>query len=70
MDRTESGLWVPSSFNINRMRARTKTVTLPTGERAKVTWDDSGTTRHTETDERLDALVRPRTITLKVRRAT
>lgn len=67
MERTASGLWVPPSFALLRHRARERTVTLPDGRRAKITVDDSGTVRHTETDEQLDALVRPKTITLKVR---
>jgi hypothetical protein len=47
------------------MRARSRTVTLPNGERAKITVDDSGTVRHTEHGEHLDALVRPAPIHLK-----
>jgi len=41
--RTPSGLWLPSSFNVLRMRATERTVTLRDGRRAKVTVDDSGT---------------------------
>jgi hypothetical protein len=48
------------------MRARSKTVTLSNGERAKVTVDDSGTVRQTEHGDHLDALVRPAPIRLKV----
>jgi hypothetical protein len=58
----KSGLLVPRSISLLRFRARTRTVTLPTGERAKVTVDDSGTVTHIETAERLDAVVRPATV--------
>jgi hypothetical protein len=47
------------------MRARSRTVTLPNGERAKVTVDDSGTVRHTEHGDHLDALVRPAPVRVK-----
>jgi hypothetical protein len=60
-------LFIASNFNFLRFRAKTRTVTLPSGERAKVTVDDSGTVRHVEHGEVLDATVRPATIRLKVR---
>jgi hypothetical protein len=41
-------------------------VTLASGERAKVVVDDSGTVTHIETAERMDAVVRPRTVRLKM----
>jgi hypothetical protein len=66
MRRTASGLFIAPSFNILRFRAREKTVTLPNGERAKVTYDDSGTVRHTEHGDHLDALVRPAPIRIKL----
>lgn len=68
MRRTESGLFVaPAGVNFLRFRARHKTITLPNGERAKVTIDDSGTVRHVEHGDHLDATVRPAAIRLKVR---
>ena len=67
MERTKSGLWIANTFNILRFRAKEKTVTLPDGRRAKITVDDSGTVKHTETDEQLDCLVRPKTIRLEIR---
>ena len=60
----DSGLWVPHGFSFLRYRAKTRTVTLPTGERAKVMVDDSGTVTHIETAERVDAIVRPRAVRL------
>jgi hypothetical protein len=66
MRRTESGLWIAPSFNVLRFRKREKTITLPNGERAKVTVDDSGTVRHTEHGDHLDALVRPAPIHVKM----
>ena len=68
LPRTKSGLWIARSFNVLKHRKREKTVTLPNGKRAKVTWDDSGTVKHTETDEQLDCLVRPRSVKLALRR--
>lgn len=69
MARAESGLWVPSSgVALLRHRARGRTVTLPDGRRAKVTVDDSGTVTQVETDDALDAVVRPRTVTVRVGR--
>ena len=53
-------IWTPpSGISLLRFRAREKLVVLPDGRRAKVTVDDSGTVQHTETDEQLDATVRP-----------
>jgi hypothetical protein len=59
VNRTKSGLWIAHGFNIGRLRKRERTVTLPNGERAKVTVDDSGTVCQIETGERLDGIVRP-----------
>lgn len=67
MDRAVSGLFLPKVLPLLRHRGRVKTVTLPSGERVKVTWDDSGTVRHTEHDDRLDALVRPKTVRIEIR---
>ena len=70
VERQDSGLWVAHGFNFLKYRATKKTVTLKTGERALVTVDDSGTVTHIETAERLDAVVRPKTVKVKyVRRA-
>lgn len=70
MKRTEAGLFVAHGFGFLKHRAVVRTVTLPSGERAKVTVDDSGTVTHIETAERLDATVRPNTIRLKIRSVT
>ena len=68
MNRTASGLWIARTAPaFLRFRAKTSTVTLPNGERAKVTIDDSGTVRHVEHGDHLDATVRPGTIRLVVR---
>ena len=62
-------LWTPpEGVGILRHKAIKKTVTLPNGDRALVTVDDSGTVRHTETSERLDVIVRPRTVTIQIRK--
>ncbi len=68
MDRTPSGLWIARTAPaLLRFRARKRTVTLPTGERALVTIDESGTVRHVEHGDHLDATVRPNTIRLVMR---
>jgi hypothetical protein len=60
MKRTEKGLWIaPTGVSLLKMRARHKTVTLPNGERAKVTIDDSGTVKQVWRDEQLDGYVTP-----------
>jgi hypothetical protein len=62
------GLWVPPRVTLARHRPTRRTVTLPSGERALVTVDDSGTVTHVEHGEVLDAIVRPDVIRIKVRR--
>lgn len=68
MQRRPSGLWVPHGFDFKENRRTVRTVTLRTGERAKVTVDDSGTVMQIETTERMDAVARPRTVRLKIRK--
>lgn len=60
-------LWTPVPLLIHR--ARKRTVTLPNGERALITVDDSGTVTNVEHGDQLDAIVRPNTVTIKIRRA-
>lgn len=67
LQRRPSGLLVPHGFDFKDNRRTTRTVTLSTGERAKVTVDDSGTVMQIETTERMDAVVRPKTVRLKIR---
>lgn len=67
MERTDSGLYVARGFGFLRMRKRERTVTLRTGERAKVTVDDSGTVTQIETADGLHAVVAPKTITIRPR---
>lgn len=67
VQRTPSGLLVPHGFDFAEHRRTKRTVTLRTGERALVTVDDSGTAMQIETAERLDAVVRPRTVRLRLR---
>jgi hypothetical protein len=47
------------------MRATARTVTLRDGRRALVTVDDSGTVTQVESSDRLDAVVRPRTVRVR-----
>lgn len=64
-----SDLWTPPSGVAQlRRRPRKRTVTLPSGERALVTVDGSGTVTQVEHGEQLDAIVRPDVIRIKVRR--
>lgn len=68
MEQTASGLWVPHGASLLRHRATKKTVTLRDGRRALVTVDDSGTVTQIETAEALDAIVRPKTVRIQIRR--
>jgi hypothetical protein len=61
-----SKLYLPRNFNQLRLRATERVVTLRDGRRARVTVDDSGTVTQIETDDRLDAVVRPRAVRLRV----
>ena len=64
-------LWTPprAMFGPRRYQARERIVTLPTGERVRVSTDDSTTVTQIEHDHTLDAIVRPQTIRMKIRRA-
>jgi hypothetical protein len=68
VERTDSGLFVPRAAPLLAHRATKRTVTLKSGERALVTTDDSGTVTQIETADRLDAVVRPRTVRIQLRR--
>lgn len=66
-----AGLWTPGQPTLlgpRRYVARERVVTLPSGERVRVAVDDSGTVTQIEHDHTLDAVVRPRTVRLKVTR--
>lgn len=75
MQQRPSGLWVPPAFNFWEHRKSKRTATLPSGERALITVDDSGTVMQIlrslrmQADEKLDAVVRPKTVRLRIRRA-
>lgn len=62
---TVEKLWTPSLLT---HRATKKTVTLPNGMRALISTDDSGTVTQVETAERLDAIVRPQTVKIRLRK--
>lgn len=66
VERQQSGLFVAHGFSFLRHRATKRTVTLKSGERALVTVDDSGTVTQIETAERLDAIVRPKAIRVRL----
>lgn len=68
MRQRPSGLWVPYGFSFAENRRTTRTVTLHSGERAKVTVDDSGTVMQIETADRMDAVARPRSVRMMLRR--
>jgi hypothetical protein len=72
--RHPSGLWVPGhGVNFQENRGTTRTRTLPSGERALITIDDSGhvmqvlRSRRLSDNESLDAVVRPKTVRLRIR---
>ncbi|MGH6692106.1 MAG: hypothetical protein ACREF4_15670 [Gammaproteobacteria bacterium] len=69
MERRDSGLFVAHGLNFLRYRATKRTVTLPSGERALVTVDDSGTVTQVEHGDQLDAIVRPKTVRIQLRKA-
>lgn len=62
-----SKLILPHEMYVQRHRARERVVTLADGRRARIQLDDSSTVQHTETDETMDALVRPQTATIRVK---
>lgn len=66
-ERRPSGLLVPTGVALLRHRPTKRTVTLPDGRCALVTVDDSGTVKHIETADRLDAVVRPKTVRIQIR---
>lgn len=53
-------------FALLRRRKVVRTITLPNGERAKLTVDDWGN-EHIERDEGIDAIAHPRTIRVRSR---
>lgn len=65
-------LWTPPTgvtlLGPRQHVARERIVTLPSGERVRVSVDDSATVTQVEHDHTLDAVVRPRTVRLKVSR--
>lgn len=74
MVKRPSGLWVPGDgINFKEHRGTDRTRDLPSGERARITIDDSGHVMHIlrsrrlSDDEHLDAVVRPRTIRYRIR---
>ena len=65
-------LWTPPK-NVTLIPPRRHTETeeirvLPNGERVRVWTDDSRTVTQIEHDHTLDAIVRPKTVTLKIKR--
>lgn len=66
VEKADSGLWVAHGFSFLRHRATKRTVTLKSGERALVTTDNSGTVTQIETTNRMDAVVRPKTVRIRI----
>ena len=67
-----ASLWTPKGVTLLGPRqfiARERIVTLPSGERVRVSVDDSDTVTQVEHHHTLDAIVRPQTIRLKIRSA-
>lgn len=61
-------LWTPpGGVGLLKHHAKSKTVTLQDGRRALITVDDSDTVTHIESDDRLDCIVRPKTVTIQIR---
>lgn len=69
MQQTESGLVVAKSIPtmwVKKHYAKERVVRLPDGRRARVWVDDSETVKQTETDDTLDAVVRPRSVKIQL----
>ncbi len=66
-----AGIWTPPKgvtlLGPRKYVATDEIRTLPNGERVRVTVDDSGTVTHVEHNHTLDAIVRPKTVTIRVR---
>lgn len=63
------GLWIPpTGVALLRYQVTERTVTLPSGERVRISVDDSGTVTQIEHNDTLDAVVRPKTTVIKIRR--
>jgi hypothetical protein len=67
LKRTDGGLWIAPNFAFLKYRKREKTVTLPNGERAKITIDDSGIVKQVEHGDHLDGYARPDPIRLALK---
>lgn len=67
-------LWTPPKgvtlLPFRRHKRTERIETLPTGERVMVETDDSGTVTHVHHNNTLDAIVRPKTVTVKIRKAS
>lgn len=64
-----SQLWIPpTGVALLRHHRKERIVTLPSGERVRISVDDSGTVTQIEHDDTLDAVVRPKTTIVKIRR--
>jgi hypothetical protein len=62
-------LWTPpSGVGLLTHHAVKRTVTLKDGRSALVTVDDSGTVTQVECGDRLDAIVRPKTVRIQIRK--
>lgn len=62
-------LWTPpTGVGLLKHHAKSKTVTLKDGRRALITVDDSGTVTQVECGDRLDAIVRPNTVRIQIRK--
>lgn len=64
---TPAGLLAPAACNFWENRRLRRTVTVPGRGRTLITIDDSGTVMQIESGERLDAIVRPKTIRYRIR---
>lgn len=64
-----SSLFVPKPLALLTHRRRERIVTLKTGERVRVSVDDSGTVTQVEHNDTLDAVVRPPSVVIQIRRA-
>lgn len=66
---SDENLWLPHAMYVRKYKPEVKTLLLPNGEKVKVTISDTRTVKQIEHNDSLDAVVRPKTLTLKVRRS-
>jgi hypothetical protein len=66
----DKNIWLPHAMYVRKYKPEVKTLFLPNGEKVKVTISETRTVKQIEHNDSLDAVVRPKTVALKIRRMT